>query len=133
MCIHTENMQITDARFLPIISAYAKKIGLVERIDALLDCEMEVSPGRIVLAMILDALSGRSPLFRLKEFYADKDIELLLGEAIPLSKLGDDTLGRVLERLWEVGTNKVLGTVMLGVMQTYDLESDIRGHTTRFF
>jgi hypothetical protein len=66
----------------------------VERIDALLDCEAEVSPGRVVLAMILDALSGRSPLFRLQEFYEDKDIELLLGESIPLSKLNDDTLGR---------------------------------------
>ena len=130
MCIHAENMQITDARFLPIISAYAEKIGLVERINALLNCEMEVSPGRIVLAMILDALSGRSPLFRLKEFYADKDIELLLGEPIPLSKLSDDTLGRVLDKLWEVGTNKVLGTVMLGVMQNYDLDTSHVHHDT---
>jgi transposase len=130
MCIHAENMQITDARFLPIISAYAEKIGLVERIDALLRCEMEVSPGRIVLAMILDALSGRSPLFRLNEFYADKDIELLLGEPIPLSKLSDDTLGRVLEKLWNVGTNKVLGTVMLGVMQNYDLDTSHVHHDT---
>jgi hypothetical protein len=101
-------MVITDVRFLPIISAYAERIELVERIDALLDCEAEVSPGRVVLAMILDALSGRSPLFRLQEFYEDKDIELLLGEPIPLSKLNDDTLGRVLDRLWKAGTNKVL-------------------------
>jgi len=130
MCIHTENMQITDARFLPIVSAYAGKIGLVERIDALLRCEMEVSPGRIVLAMILDALAGRSPLFRLNEFYADKDIELLLGEPISLSKLSDDTLGRVLDKLWEAGTNKVLGAVMLGVMQSFDLDTSHVHHDT---
>lgn len=130
MCIHVENMQITDACFLPIVSAYAKKIDLVERIDALLDCEMEVSPGRIVLAMILDALSGRSPLFRLNEFYADKDIELLLGEPIPLSKLSDDTLGRVLDKLWETGTNKILGAVMLGVMQSFDLDTSHVHHDT---
>jgi len=130
MCVHAENMQITDARFLPIVSAYAKKIGLVERIDALLDCEMEVSPGRIVLAMILDALSGRSPLFRMKEFYADKDIELLLGEPIPLSKLSDDTSGRVLDKLFNVGTNKVLGTVILGVMQAFDLDTSHVHHDT---
>ena len=130
MCVHTENMQITDARFLPIVSAYAEKIGLVERIDALLDSEMEVSPGRIVLAMILDALAGRSPLFRLNEFCADKDIELLLGEPISLSKLSDDTLGRVLDKLWEAGTTKVLGTVMLGVMQIYDLDTSHAHHDT---
>ncbi len=34
-----------------------------------------MSPGRVVLAMILDALSGRSPLFRMQEFYEDKDID----------------------------------------------------------
>lgn len=130
MCVHDEQMVITDVRFLPIISAYAKRIGLVERIDTLLDCETEVSPGRMVLAMILDALSGRSPLFRLQEFYEDKDIELLLGEPIPLSKLNDDTLGRVLERLWKVGTNKVLGTVMLGVMESFELETSHVHHDT---
>ena len=79
MCIHTENMQITDACSLPIVSVYGKKIELVERIDALLDCEMGVSPGRIVLVIILDALSGRSPLFPLNEFYADEDSELVSG------------------------------------------------------
>jgi transposase len=130
VCVHDEDMVITDVRFLPIISAYAKRLGLVERIDSLLDCETEVSPGRVVLAMILDALSGRSPLFRLQEYYEDKDIELLLGEPIPLSKLNDDTLGRVLERLWNVGTNKVLGTVILGVMQSFDLETSHVHHDT---
>jgi len=130
VCVHDEDMVITDVRFLPIISAYAKRIGLVERIDALLDCEAEVSPGRVVLAMILDALSGRSPLFRLQEFYEDKDIELLLGEPIPLSKLNDDTLGRVLDRLWKAGTNKVLGSIMLGVMESFDLDTSHVHHDT---
>ena len=66
-----EDFRITDARFLPIVSAYAQKIGLVEVIDRLLDCDIEVSLGRVVLAMILDALSGRSPRFRLKEWLED--------------------------------------------------------------
>ncbi len=123
MSVHVEDMQITQMRFLPIVSYFAERIGLVERIDQVLDCDMEVSPGRIVLAMILDALSGRSPLFRIEEFFADKDVELLLGESIPLSKLSDDTCGRVLERLWKVGTNKVLGSVILGVMETFDLDT----------
>ncbi len=73
--------------------------------------------------MILDALSCRSPLFRIEEFFADKDVELLLGESIPLSKLSDDTCGRVLERLWKVGANRVLGSAILGVMQTFALDT----------
>jgi hypothetical protein len=78
--------QISDVRFLPLVSAYAHKLGLVEQIDRLLDCDMDVSPGRVVLAMILDALSGRSPLFRLRESFEDKDIELLVGGRHSLAK-----------------------------------------------
>jgi hypothetical protein len=78
--------EISNAGFLPIVSAYAARIGLIEQIDRLLHCQMEVSPGRVVLALILDALTGRSPLFRLEQFFQDKDAEHLLGEAIPRSR-----------------------------------------------
>lgn len=125
-----QDFQICDVKFLPLVSAYAKKIGLVEEIDRLLDCDMEVSPGRVVLAMILDALSGRSPLFRLREFFADKDIELLLGEDIPLSKLGDHTLRRVLKRLFDVGTNVVLGAVAVKAARSFSLDCSHGHHDT---
>jgi transposase len=124
------NVQITDARFLPIVSAYAARIGLVEEIDRMLPCDMEVSPGRIVLAMILDALTGRTPLFRLGDFFADKDIVLLLGEAIPLAKFSDHTLGRVLERLARAGTNKILGAVAFRTMKSFHLEMSSVHHDT---
>lgn len=124
------DFQITDARFLPVVSAYAQRIGLVERIDRLCDCDMEASPGRVVLAMILDALSGRSPLFRLWEFFEDKDVDLLLGENIPLTKLSDYTLGRVLERLVDVGTNILLTAVVLGAMKSFQLDASHVHHET---
>ena len=66
-----EDIRVSNTGFLPIVSAYAARIGLVEEIDRLLHCQMEVSPGRVVLALILDALSGRSALFRLEQFFAD--------------------------------------------------------------
>lgn len=83
----------------------------MEEIDRLLPCDMGVSFDRIVPAMIPDALTGRTPLFRLGDFFADKDVKLLLGEAILLAKFSDHTLGRVLERLARAGTNKILGAV----------------------
>ena len=94
----------------------------MDEIDRLLHCEMQVCPGRVVLAMILDALSGRSPLFRLEEFFADKDVELLLGEDIAATKLNDDTAGRVLDRIAEVGTNVVMGGVAVRVMRSFALD-----------
>ncbi len=121
---------ISNTGFLPIVSAYAARIGLVEEIDRLLHCQMEVSPGRVVLALILDALSGRSALFRLEQFFKDKDVEHLLGEDIPRSKLNDDTLGRVLDRLSDAGSNTVLGSVVMKVMKSFDLDLSHVHHDT---
>ena len=78
----TEDMIITDARHLPIVKAYARKIGLVETVDRMVDSQMELSPGMALLAMVLDTLSGRTPLYRLTEFFEEKDTALLLGSAI---------------------------------------------------
>jgi transposase len=68
---------------------------------------MTIDPGTIVLGMILDTLSGRSPLYRLEEFFTHQDTALLLGKAVAPEAFQDDTVGRVLERLYDTGTMKV--------------------------
>ena len=68
---------------------------------------MAIDPGTIVLGMILDTLSGRSPLYRLEEFFTHQDTALLLGKAVPPEAFQDDTVGRVLERLYATGTMQV--------------------------
>src|SRR5467141_4989874 len=85
---------------LPIVKAYADKIGLVEAINQRVPTEMGIDPGTIVLGLILDTLSGRSPLYRLEEFFAHQDTALLLGQAIAPDALNDDTVGRILDRLY---------------------------------
>ena len=96
-----------QVQHLPIVKAYADKIGLVETINHLVPTEMAIDPGTIVLGMILDTLSGRSPLYRLEEFFTHQDTALLLGKAVPPEAFQDDTVGRVLERLYATGPMKV--------------------------
>ena len=57
-------LTITDVQFLPIVKEYARRINLVETIDHLVDTKMDLQPGIVVLGMVLDTLSGRSPLYR---------------------------------------------------------------------
>ena len=71
-----------QVQHLPIVKAYADKIGIVEAINQVVPTEMAIDPGTIVLGMILDTLSGRSPLSRLEEFFAHQDTALLLGKPI---------------------------------------------------
>jgi transposase len=96
-----------QVQHLPIVKAYADKIGLVEAINEVVPTEMAVDPGTIVLGMILDTLSGRSPLYRLEEFFTHQDTALLLGKAVAPEAFQDDTVGRVLDRLYDTGTMKV--------------------------
>ena len=92
---------------LAIVQAYADKIGLVEVVNQLVPTEMEVDPGTVVLGMVLDTLSGRSPLYRLEEFFTHEDMALLLGRDLPPQVFNDDHVGRVLDRLYATGTMKI--------------------------
>jgi transposase len=96
-----------QVQHLPIVKAYADRMGLVEVINQLVSTEMAIDPGTIVLGMILDTLSGRSPLYRLEEFFTHQDTALLLGKPVTPRAFDDDTVGRVLDRLYDTGTMKV--------------------------
>ena len=96
-----------QVQHLPIVKAYADKIGLVEAIHQVVPTAMAIDPGTIVLGMILDPLRGRSPLYRLEEVFTHQDTALLLGKAVAPEAFQDDTVGRVLDRLYDTGTMKV--------------------------
>jgi hypothetical protein len=92
---------------LPMGKAYADKLDLVGLLNYFVPTEMAVDAGTIVLGLGLDTLSGRSPLYRLEEFFAPQDPELLVGKPLPPHALNDDTVGRVLDRLYDMSTMKI--------------------------
>jgi hypothetical protein len=69
--LNTDQMIITDARHMPIVKHYGGKIGVVSTIDRMVDTQMELSPGIAILAIVLDTLSGRTPLYRLRSLSID--------------------------------------------------------------
>src|SRR5712692_5093332 len=111
-----------QVQHLPIVKAYADKIGLVEVINQLVSTEMAIDPGTMVLGMILDTLRGRSPLYRLEEFFAQQDTALLLGKAVAPEAFHDDTVGRVLDRLYEIGTMKLFTACAVRADQVFGLD-----------
>jgi hypothetical protein len=90
-----------------MVKAYADKIGLVDAMNAVVPTEREVDPGTIVLGMLLETRSGRRPLYRLEAFFTHQDTTLLLGKAVAPEAFNADPVGRVLERLYDVGTMKL--------------------------
>jgi hypothetical protein len=108
---------------LPIVQAEAEQIGLVEAINAVVPTAMGGDPGTMVLGMILDTCSGRSPLYRLEAFFAYQDTALLLGKAVAPAALNDATVGRILERLYDVGTIKIFTACAVRADQVSGLDN----------
>jgi hypothetical protein len=97
-------IEVYPVHHLPLIKAYADQLGLVSLLNHYVPTEMDVDAGTVVLGLVLDTLRGRSLLYRLEEFFAHQDPELLLGKALPPHAFTDDTVGRVLDRLYDFGT-----------------------------
>ena len=115
-------IEVYPVHHLPIIKAYADQLGLVSLINHYVPTAMEVDAGTVVLALVLDTLSGRSPLYRLEEFFAQQDTELLLGKTVPPQALNDDTAGRVLDRLYDFGTMRLFTACAVRAATRFGLE-----------
>lgn len=115
-------IEVYPVHHLPIIKAYADQLGLVGLINYYVPTEMDVDAGTVVLGLVLDTLSGRSPLYRLEEFFAHQDTELLLGKALPPHAFTDDTVGRVLDRLYDMGTMKLFTACAVRAVTRFGLE-----------
>jgi transposase len=115
-------IEVYPIHHLPIIKAYADQLGLVSLINHYVPTEMDVDAGTVVLGLVLDTLSGRSPLYRLEEFFAHQDTELLLGKAVPSQAFTDDTVGRVLDRLYDMGTMKLFTACAVRAAARFGLE-----------
>lgn len=117
-----EEMKIWRVDHLPVVSAYCKKLGLVDTVNNLVDSQMKVEPGIIVQGMVLDTLSGRSPLYRLKEFFELQDMELLLGEDLEAHDFNDTTVGRTLDKIYEAGTMKIFSEVARRAVRLFSVD-----------
>ena len=115
-------LTITDVQFLPIVKEYARRINLVDTINHLVGTEMDLQPGPVVLGMVLDTLSGRSPLYRLMDFLEEKDIELLLGKAYSVDQFTDYNIGRALDKIFETGTQKIFGQLSQNAVNGFQIK-----------
>jgi transposase len=117
-----ENLSFSEVKHLPIVKDFAKRINLVETFDSLVDSQMELSPGLTVLAMVLDTLSGRTPLYRLEEFFHEKDTELIMGYEVQPELFSDHNLGRVLDKIFDTGTQKIFSKIAQNAVRVFDVD-----------
>ena len=108
--------------YLPIAAAYCRSIDLIGTVNRLVPSQMTLSPGQIVQAMVLDTLSGRSPLYRLEDFMDGQDTEILLGEKIDARLFSDTNIGRSFDQIFKAGSSKVLTELGVNASDVFKLD-----------
>jgi hypothetical protein len=117
-------IQAAEVHHWPIVRAYAERLGLRALINRLAPTERAFEPGLIVLGMIVDTLSGRSPLYHLESFFAEQDTEVLLGERVDSSVFNDDNVGATLDLLFETGTQTIYSEVAMAALRAFEVPTD---------
>jgi len=116
-----EEIEVFAVKHLPIVKSYVEKLGVGELLNDLVESEMKVEPGVMFLGMLLDTLSGRTPLYRLEEFFETQDTELLLGKPIEAKSFNDDNVGRFLDKLYETGTMKLFTEIAKRAVERFGI------------
>lgn len=119
-------MRISHTGYLPLLAAFLEKMGISRTVNAAVPTEMAVDIGTVVKLMVLDTLSGRSPLYRLEEFAESIDTDLLLGREIPASSFNDTTVGRAMDAIYACGTEKLFSQIALRAASSFPLDVDTR-------
>ena len=91
---------------------------------------MKVSPGTILLGLVMNVLSGRSPLYRVEEFFRTRDAALPPGADITAEMLNDDAIGRVLDRIYDYGTWKIFSEVCVQAFRSFGVDCSVVHHDT---
>lgn len=125
-----EGAEIFNYGHLPTAAAYCRRLGLVEVVNDIVSSQMDLSPGVVVQAMVLDTLSGRSPLYRIKEFLAGQDVELLVGEDLPAKAFSDINVGRSLDAIFKAGPTKIVTELGVRATGTFALETAVPSYDT---
>jgi len=126
-----QSLEITQVNWLPIARAFIEQIELESIIDRLVPNEMRISVSQVVMGMVLDALSGRTPLFRLQDSLTASTSEVLLGQEVPPETFADHNVGRVLDKLFEAGTTKIFSEIAHKAVEVFEIDpSHVHGDTT---
>jgi transposase len=125
------NAEVVDHNYLPVAAAYCRKLNLVETVNRMVPTSMELQPGLAVQAMVLDVLSGRSPLYHLEYFVSElEDSELLLGERVNAHMFNDTNVGRSLDAVFKAGSSKIITEIGMIASREFALDASMVSYDT---
>jgi transposase len=81
----------------------------------------DLSPGTVAKLFLINICHQHHPLYRIKEYFIDKDIPLLAGKEISLDALTDDRFGDLLDHMHSWGPRSLFTTIATNAFFKYGL------------
>ena len=106
---------------LPVINAVCEEVGLVEVIDEIVDwdeTQAEISPGSLTAGLVMNFLTEGEPMYRLSDFFENKDPQNLFGDDITTEDLYDQRFGWALDKIADAEPRDVLNSVIANAVTT---------------
>ena len=130
-----DNIDILSAGAAPLIAAYCREIKIDQIVNDMLRWDKEqwsITPGDLLITMIVNLLVSHSPLYRIKNFYENRDLDLLFGEGkVTLDALHDAHYGRLLDRMFEANPKHLYQSLTASAIITHQIDlSTVHGDTT---
>ncbi|VEP15243.1 transposase [Hyella patelloides LEGE 07179] len=122
------NIEVQTINHLGIIAGLIDEIGIVEIINEQLGIKAQekLNSGIIVKSIILNAMGFVSrPLSLFPQFFNDKATEHLFGAGICPEYFNDDKIGRVMDKLYKIGLNKIFLAIALRACKRIGRQSSI--------
>lgn len=123
-------IQAAPVAHLPVLRALIDELGIHAIIDEFLPQHplSRVSDADCVVTMILNVLCGRVALFRMDEWLARTDAELLLGPGCPADAFDDSRLAASLDHVDALGTDNLITAVVRRFYTLPDRETTYSVH-----
>lgn len=129
-----QSLDIRETGPGPIISHMCKQLEVRETINDVVSWDEKqclLDPGTHVEALIINILCQRDPLYRVKNFYLEQDVELLFGKGVKADYFNDDALGSTLDKIYAANPKKVFSAVALKAQLKEDINCRVlHGDTT---
>ena len=117
--------EIKDIGCLGVVAKIWDDLGFTKLFDSQIEVkeEVQLSPGLVLKAMVLNIIGGRDPLYRVQDWAEMVPLDLVVGKGVRAEQLNDTTLARNLDRLFEAGGEGVFNTACMRVIEKEGIDT----------
>ncbi|MCL6445395.1 MAG: IS1634 family transposase [Alicyclobacillus sp.] len=110
-----DQIQYFKMESAPIWAQLIDRLRWVELIDEFVDAseQCKLSIGTRIKALLINIGTNRRALYQVEKFYAQQDVEVLMGPGVCAEDLNDDALARALDAVYKADPEKLYSKLAL--------------------